>query len=321
MINFYCTNCKKPLISEAARAYCAVCGFELVSGSGIWRDRQVKEEKDKAFYDEIYGAEKGGEWLQGLKRNKLKAILEKVSIAYARERFFKKWLRGKNNLILDLACGAGREYFADYGEVVGIDFSSAALEVAKKRYATVLQAGVARLPFADSTFDYIVSADFFGHVLKEEKDAIIKEIRRVLKPGGLTLHLIETDSTNPWFRIAHREPALFQKYFVEQIGGHIGLDLPNQLVERWQNNGFSVMSAKPIWGLVWPIRYYANLFDNEYRQKFWQINIMVWLSKIVSRIKLIEVGANILLSPVNALVNIISPFNWGQGIFIVCKKE
>lgn len=320
MINFYCTNCKKPLKSESARIHCADCGFELVLESGIWRDQQVKEEKDKAFYDEIYRVEKGGEWLQGLNRNKLKAILEKVSIAYARERFFKKWLKGKDNLILDLACGAGRDYFADYGEVVGIDFSFEALQVAKTRYATVLQAGVARLPFADNTFDYIVSADFFGHVINEEKDAIIKEIRRVLKPGGLTLHLIETDSANPWFKLARCEPALFQKYFVEQIGGHIGLELPNQLVERWHSNGFSVKSARPIWGLVWPIRYYADLFDNEYRQKFWQIRAMVWLSKIFSKIKLVEVGVNIMLSPVNALVNKLSPLNWGQGIFIVCMK-
>ena len=320
MIVFYCSKCKKILTWESARAYCDTCGFNLILQSEIWRDLGVEEEVDKDFYDNIYKTEKGLDWFQGLNRGKLKAILEKISISYVRERFFKKWLKGNNNLILDLACGAGREYFSNYGDVVGVDLSMEALQIAKKRYKSVLQSGVNNLPFSDNSFDYIISSDFFGHVRNEDKDRIISEIYRVLKPGGVTLHLIETDSKNIWFRIAHRSPDLFQKYFIEKIGGHIGLEMPNECVERFKHNNFNIVKATKIWGLIWPIRYYCDMFDNEYLEKSWLIKVFVFASRLICKVKIVEVLINILFTPINWLVESVTPINHGQGLFVVAKK-
>ncbi len=44
-----------------------------------------------------------------------------------------------------------------------------------------------RLPFDDNSFDFIVSNQVFEHV--QNMDETISELRRVLKPGGLCLHL------------------------------------------------------------------------------------------------------------------------------------
>ena len=79
---------------------------------------------------------------------------------------------------------------------------------------------------------------------RKYKDAIIKEIWRVLKPNGRTLHIVETDSDNIWFKLAHKCPELFQKYFVEKIGGHVGLEMPEACLSRWQRNGFEVKKAE-----------------------------------------------------------------------------
>lgn len=76
--------------------------------------------------------------------------------------------------------------------------------------------------------------------------AILGEIYRVLKPGGKIIHIIENDSTNLWFRIAHRYPDLFQKYFIEKIGGHVGLDLPSACVRRFEAHQPSVISSKKL---------------------------------------------------------------------------
>ena len=222
---------------------------------------------------------------------------------------------------MDLACGAGRNYFKQFGTVVGIDLSFAPLLQARQRYDLTIHTGCDALPFADNTFDYVVSSDFFGHVRPEDKDKIIREILRVMKPNGKTLHVIETDSANIWFRIAHRSPELFQKYFVEQIGGHVGLELPGQCVARWQGNGFFVQKAIKIWGLIWPVNDYISLFDNEYRKESALVNGVVAAAKAAAKFKIIKLVVNIILNPINLLVEVFLPLNNGQGLMIVCQKK
>ena len=167
----------------------------------------------------------------------------------------------------------------------------------------------------------MVSSDFFGHVRHEDKDKIIREILRVLKPGGLTLHVIETDSQNFWFRVARKRPDLFQKYFIEQIGGHVGLELPSQCVARWQSNGFFVKKAIKIWGLIWPVNDYITLFDNEYRKESALVNAVVAVAKAVAKFKIIKLAVNIILNPINSLVEVFLPLDNGQGLMIVCQKK
>lgn len=319
MINLICPECKIDLKKEADSFVCVSCPFVLKNNDGVLVDS--KEEADKEFYDKIYSDDKGAHWLQGLERNFLKSILEVVSLSYRRERFFKKNMQGgKDSMVLDVACGAGRDYFRKFGYIVGVDLSLKPLEIAKAKYDLVVQGGVEKLPFPDNTFDYVVSSDFFGHVKNEDKDAIIKEILRVLKPGGKTLHVIETDSENFWFKIAHKNPDLFQKYFIEKIGGHIGLEMPSMAVERWKKNGFTILKAKKIWGVVWPIQDY-QMFDNEYKDLSLSANIFVAISKILSKIKLVQVGVNIILNPLNSIIESPTPINKGQGLMLVCQKK
>ena len=92
--------------------------------------------------------------------------------------------------ILDVGCGAGfkSNYLAEQGfDVTGIDLSSDSLAVARKYDKTgkvkYLEANAEHLPFADGSFDCVVAMDFLEHV--EDPAAIIKEISRVLRPGGL----------------------------------------------------------------------------------------------------------------------------------------
>ena len=318
---FFCTNCKISLEKKDKDFICIKCGFCLENIDGVYVDKSVFSEKDKNFYDEIYNEEKGVEWFQGLNRtNILKKILEYISLSYRRERFFKRNIKGKNNLILDLACGAGRDYLKNKGQVFGVDLSLKALNLAKDRYDFVIQSGVTRLPFLDNTFDYVTSSDFFGHVRVEDKDEIIKEIYRVLKPGGKTLHVIETDSTNIWFRIAHRDPVLFKKYFIEQIGGHVGLEMPMDCVKRWQKNMFEVKKKEKIWGTIWPIQYYKELFGHEYQSDFSKVNRIVIFSKVLSKNKLIREIINIILNPLNSLYCFFTNLDKGAGIMIIAKK-
>lgn len=96
--------------------------------------------------------------------------------------------------VLDIPAGTGRLSWglADSGAtIVGVDISANMLQVAagKQRAADgknvhFLQGSGLQLPFPDSTFDALLSFKFFHLVANDQKPAFIKEMTRVLKPGG-----------------------------------------------------------------------------------------------------------------------------------------
>ncbi|MBO9531869.1 MAG: class I SAM-dependent methyltransferase [Solirubrobacteraceae bacterium] len=84
--------------------------------------------------------------------------------------------------ILDLGCGSawvGR-HFEHY---TGLDASPEAVAAAAERGITVIQGSVVdRLPFDDASFDGVIAKDLLEHV--PDPIAVVREIARVLRPGG-----------------------------------------------------------------------------------------------------------------------------------------
>jgi ubiquinone/menaquinone biosynthesis C-methylase UbiE len=92
--------------------------------------------------------------------------------------------------LLDVGCGGGAHAVA-FGErgwtVTGIDLSPAQLELARSRGVEVVEADAASLPFEDETFDAAVS--IFTHTDVDDFAAVIREVTRVLRPGGRLVYL------------------------------------------------------------------------------------------------------------------------------------
>lgn len=92
--------------------------------------------------------------------------------------------------VLDACCGTGDLALAalqvsgSSGHVVGLDFSGAMLERARRKSTAVewLQGDLLRLPFADGAFDAATVG--FGIRNVEDLDRALRELRRVVKPGG-----------------------------------------------------------------------------------------------------------------------------------------
>ena len=94
--------------------------------------------------------------------------------------------------VLDLCCGTGDMAFAlrkqsPDAQIVGGDFSHAMLRLAVAKSSGSgapkwVEADALQLPFADDSFDLVTSA--FGFRNLADYDAGLREIRRVLKPGG-----------------------------------------------------------------------------------------------------------------------------------------
>ena len=130
-------------------------------------------------YDETRWGRKG-EFIDLLQKELLYRILEKYGIK-------------KNDKILDIGAGTGRFVipFAKKGyDAYGIDISENILQIAKNKARDLPnlhleKANAKNIPFPDNYFDFITSYRVLVHI--PDYEIVIKEIYRVLKPGGYAL--------------------------------------------------------------------------------------------------------------------------------------
>jgi SAM-dependent methyltransferase len=95
-----------------------------------------------------------------------------------------------DDLVLDVACGPGlvvAALAAVARQVVGLDLTPAMLDRARELTAGLTnvvfdQGEAAPLPYADASFDVVVSRFSFHHF--QDPKSVLFEMRRVCKPGG-----------------------------------------------------------------------------------------------------------------------------------------
>ena len=93
-------------------------------------------------------------------------------------------------LILDCGCGTGHnlQLLRRAGRAFGIDITFSGLKYAVSRGdRQVAQASAAHLPFADGRFDLVTSFDVIYSLPDDVEGAAVREMWRVLKPGGCLL--------------------------------------------------------------------------------------------------------------------------------------
>lgn len=128
---------------------------------------------------------------------------------------------------LDVACGTG-DLSLELAErtgarIVGTDFCRPMLEIAARKSSAkdfseipFVEGDALKLPFADSSFEAVTIA--FGLRNLASVEGGLKELRRVLKPGGRAAILEFSTPVIPGFR------ALFRFYFTRvlpRIGGMV----------------------------------------------------------------------------------------------------
>jgi ubiquinone/menaquinone biosynthesis C-methylase UbiE len=160
--------------------------------------------------------------------------LDRFDMRFARTMWVYDNVRSGSS-VLDLGCGAGMLALLKRKGItlVGVDLSNECALAAKRNgYDTAISAALSQLPFPDGSFDYVVSLDVLGHVAFEEKDSVLSEIRRVLRPGGVTMHGIECTDRSGQKRFEEMSDEELRR-FVE-IDGHVGLEEEQQHAERFQ---------------------------------------------------------------------------------------
>ena len=95
--------------------------------------------------------------------------------------------------ILDVGCGTGGNLLllSKYGDAEGVDVSPDALTFCRERGLEKVKQGTAeQLPYDDATFDLVTALDVVEHL--DDDLAGLKEMRRVLRPGGRVLIFVPT---------------------------------------------------------------------------------------------------------------------------------
>ena len=161
-------------------------------------------------------------------------------------------LKNKKLKILDVGCGTGglMDELTQKGHSVwGLDISQEALEFCALRGHINLKLGSATsIPFEDQSFDVVTGIGVIEHL--EDDDKFLKEVRRVLRPGGSFVMLT---SSFQWLWSMH-DVANFHKrrYYL------------NELNHKIQSHGFKTGAFSHLNFILFPLLASVLLFHRAF---------------------------------------------------------
>jgi cyclopropane fatty-acyl-phospholipid synthase-like methyltransferase len=159
--------------------------------------------------------------------------LDRFDIRFARTMWIYDNVRAGSK-VLELGCGAGMLALLKRKGVTltGIDLSDeCALAARRNGYDETFRAQLSQLPFAAASFDYVVSLDVLGHIEAAEKEAVLAEIKRVLRPGGVTLHGIECTDRSARKNYDEMNAEELRRFI--EVDGHVGLEEEQEHGQRF----------------------------------------------------------------------------------------
>lgn len=186
--------------------------------------------------------------------------IDRFDIKFARTMWIYDNVR-RGSSVLDLGCGEGVLALLKRKDVylAGVDLSTDLVERATHNgYDNARVGRLTELPFETASFDYVVSLDVFGHIGFEEKDLVLREIKRVLRPGGVTMHGIESLDTKlhpDYHSMSGEKYAEFMR-----VDGHIGLETDEEIASRFAKF-FSSVQAEPRYTLCLSVAEFIKQFD------------------------------------------------------------
>jgi len=180
---------------------------------------------------------------------------------------------GKRSLtILDVACGGGflaNPLAAAGHQVTGIDLSNDSLNVAGRHditgSVTYLPMDARALSFPDGSFDVVCMMDFLEHL--PERNAVIQEASRVLKPGGW--FFFHTFNRTPLSRLIAIKGV---EWFVKNTPKHMHVyDLflkPSELEDICTQHGLEIAVIRGVRPRVFTWAFLKMLFTGRVSDRF-----------------------------------------------------
>lgn len=212
---------------------CQVCGECYRSQSGVVRLSAVTD----GFYEGAYQ--------------------NQVRYAPKSERFWQVWplwlINGgfvwitrrhvpPGSKVVELGCGGGIAYFGQRYQMTGCDVSLSSLQRAAGVYQTCVQVDVTSgIPVPSGSVDAVISSCFWEHLRPAQKDEVLREVRRVLRPGGRLVFLYDVSTRNPLIsRMRSLSAERYQQLFLDR-DGHLGYETAWDNRQRFLGAGLNVL--------------------------------------------------------------------------------
>ena len=153
--------------------------------------------------------------------------------------------------ILDCGCGTGSnlEMLRPYGRAVGFDLTRIGAGFAAAHGHRVAQASISDIPFRSGAFDLVTAFDVFQTLPDAVEHAGIREMSRVLKPGGwILLHVAALDILHGRHSVLSEETRRYTKPSLRRLVEEAGFR-----IERLTFDHFSLLP------LMLPVRVWHRL--------------------------------------------------------------
>jgi len=174
-----------------------------------------------------------------------------------------RWGSGR---LLNVGCAHGPDFlpFKDTFELYGLDASEQMMKMAV-RYASkfklvvnLMEADAVCLPFQDNSFDHAISVAAYHHIgLKQWREQALRELRRVLKPGGEAFITV----WNRWqrqFWNKGSEVMVPWKTRDKEILRYYYLFTYPEVERLLKKTGFRIMKIYPEYGYRFPVKLFSR---------------------------------------------------------------
>ena len=239
-------------------------------------------------YQNVFDQEKKHWYYVGLRRLIFK-FLEKINSDTTEIR------------ALDAGCGTGGllEELKGYSISYGFDISKEAIKYCKlRKLENVVRGSVENIPFAENTFNVVISLDVLYHLQVQNDLLAIKELYRILHDRGI---LIINIAAYNFLRSAHDDVVHTRHRYTKK-------ELEKKLCEA----GFRIVKLTYRNSILFPVILIKRIFENLKNKKS------------ISDVKPLPRIINFLLIKVLALENIllqILNFPVGLSIFCIAQKR
>jgi ubiquinone/menaquinone biosynthesis C-methylase UbiE len=174
------------------------------------------------------------------------------------KRLIFSMMRSRGGRALDLGCGTGNytlELKRRGFDVIGLDASEGMLKVARAKGLHCIEGDAYSLPFADGSFDLVLSVTMFEFIREPER--VLEEVHRVLRPGGEVV-IGTMNGRSSWFLFKR-----LKSLFVETAYRYARFYTPRELEGLLKDSGFVDVNSAGVILLpsFWPFPGLAEWLD------------------------------------------------------------
>ncbi len=184
--------------------------------------------------------------------DKTKEFYNQSAQAYLNRNFHRVWTKLLRQFIsylpelktvLDIGCSVGRDlmWLRANGvvDVYGVDFAQEMIDIAKNYVDANLRVmDITRgLKFDKNTFNGIICLGTLGNISKKKAPFVVKELYRILKPGGVTVITVK-EGDREYLEVTN-------KYGLEYMNlpRQISLYQPTEFNQLLKSQGFEVFKS------------------------------------------------------------------------------